>query len=62
MPELDDWERRIVQCVMEDNAEVFVRSCYETSQFFEKSIIVNDLQASDRIICAYISTWAHLEA
>ncbi|KAL5963314.1 Transient receptor potential cation channel subfamily M member-like 2 [Taenia solium] len=44
VPELDHWERRIIQCVMEDNAEVFLRSCYETSRFFEKTIIVNDIQ------------------
>ncbi|KAL5111432.1 Transient receptor potential cation channel subfamily M member 8 [Taenia crassiceps] len=43
-PDLDQWEQKIIQCVMEDNAEAFARSCYETSRFFQKSITVNDLQ------------------
>ncbi|VUZ52395.1 unnamed protein product [Hymenolepis diminuta] len=44
IPQLDNWERRIIRCVFGDNLESFTSSCAETSMFIEKNILVDDIQ------------------
>ena len=43
-PSLDYWQRRIIQCVLDDNVEAFSGSCAETSLFLLTNIFVDDLQ------------------
>ncbi|VUZ55791.1 unnamed protein product [Hymenolepis diminuta] len=44
IPQLDNWERRIIRSVFGDNVDSFISSCAEISMFIEKNILVNDIQ------------------
>ena len=46
VPPLDHWQRKIIQCVLDDSVEAFSGSCAELSIFMVTNIQVDELQVS----------------